>query len=112
MSAFSRGGLISANYAPFDNYATLQRGRLTALRVAEEVVSAFTGLYLDGDMILAAASAGRVLERLRIRIALAATPPIKYDSERSSRLISSYGRAWAGLHAVIPSLWGRRVRAV
>ena len=76
----------------------------TALRAAEEVVSAFPRLYLDAAMILIAASARRVDERLRIGPALAARPPIKYDTKHSSWLIRNYYRARAGLRAVIPSL--------
>jgi glycosyltransferase involved in cell wall biosynthesis len=80
-----------------------------ALRAAEEAVTVFPRLYLDADVVLAAASARQVLDRLRAGPALAARPPITYDTERSGLLISSYYRARAKLPAVMGSLWGAGV---
>jgi glycosyltransferase involved in cell wall biosynthesis len=81
-----------------------------ALRAAEEEMdTAFPRLYLDADVVLKAASADRVLERLRIGPALAARPPIKYDTKSCTPLVRSYYRARAGVPAVMGSLWGAGV---
>jgi glycosyltransferase involved in cell wall biosynthesis len=80
-----------------------------ALRAAEEVVTAFPRLYLDADVVLSATAARQVLERLRAGPALAARPPIKYDTERSAPLIRSYFRARVEVPAVMGSLWGAGV---
>lgn len=77
-----------------------------ALRAAEEVVTAFPRLYLDADVILAAMSARQMLDCLRAGPALAARPPIKYDTGRSGPLVCSYYRARARVPAVMGSLWG------
>lgn len=77
-----------------------------ALRVAEEQLTAFPRLYLDADVILTGASARRVLERLRAGPALAARPPIRYDTRRSALPVRSYYRARVRAPAVMGSLWG------
>jgi glycosyltransferase involved in cell wall biosynthesis len=79
------------------------------LRAAEDVVTAFPRLYLDADVTLPAASARQVLERLRTGPALAARPPIKYDTECCGRVTRSYFRARAEVPAVMGSLWGAGV---
>jgi Glycosyl transferase family 2 len=79
------------------------------LRAAEEVIAAFPRLYLDADVILPAASARRVLERLHAGPALAARPPIKYDTECCAPVIRSYFRARAEVPGVMGSLWGAGV---
>lgn len=77
-----------------------------ALRAAEELVTIFPRLYLDADVILTAASARQVLECLQVGPALAARPPISYDTNRSAILVRSYYRARVRVPAVMGSLWG------
>jgi cellulose synthase/poly-beta-1,6-N-acetylglucosamine synthase-like glycosyltransferase len=73
----------------------------TALRAAEEVVTVFPRINLDADVVLTAASALRVFQCLSAGPALAARPPIKYDTERSAPLVRSYYRARAAVPAVM-----------
>lgn len=80
-----------------------------ALRAADKVTTAFPRLYLDADVVLTSASARQVLEHLRTGAALAARPPIKYDTERSTLFVRSYYRARASVPAVMGSLWGAGV---
>lgn len=80
-----------------------------ALRAAEELVTAFPRLYLDADVILTGASARRVLECLRAGSALAARPPVVYDTTGSGMLVRRYYRARASVPAVQSSLWGAGV---
>ena len=77
-----------------------------ALRAAEEVLTGFPRLYLDADVVLTGAAARQVLDHLRHGPALAARPPIKYDTERSSALVRSYYRARIEIPAVMNSVWG------
>jgi hypothetical protein len=80
--------------------------KAAALRAAEGVVTAFPRLYLDADVVLTAAAARHVLDRLRSGQALAARPPIQYDTERSSAIVRSYYRARIQIPAVMNSVWG------
>ena len=80
-----------------------------ALRAAEELVTVFPRLYLDADVIISSASARQVLERLQVGPALAARPPISYETGRSAPLVRSYYRARVRVPAVMGSLWGAGV---
>jgi glycosyltransferase involved in cell wall biosynthesis len=80
-----------------------------ALRAAEELVTIFPRLYLDADVVLTAASVRQVLERLRVGPALAARPPISYDTNHSAILVRSYYRARVRVPAVMGSVWGAGV---
>lgn len=79
-----------------------------ALRVGDAAASAFPRLYLDADVILPGSAARLVLERLRAG-AVAARPPIRYDSDAASWLVRSYYRARSRVPAVLGSLWGAGV---
>ncbi len=79
-----------------------------ALRAGEAAVQAFPRLYVDADVVVPGASARRVLERLAAG-ALAARPPIRYDSSRATGAVRSYYRARSRVPAVLGSLWGAGV---
>ena len=59
-------------------------------------------------MILPGSAARLVLERLRAG-AVAARPPIRYDSDAASGPVRSYYRARSRVPAVLGSLWGAGV---
>ena len=79
-----------------------------ALRIGDAAALAFPRLYLDADVVLPGAAARSVLVRL-LTGALAARPPIRYDSEASSAPVRSYYRARSRVPAVLGSLWGAGV---
>jgi Glycosyl transferase family 2 len=79
--------------------------KAAALRAGDAAALAFPRLYLDADVVLAGSAARRVLERLSDG-AVAARPPILYDSSRSSAAVRSYYRARSRIPAVLKSLWG------
>lgn len=79
-----------------------------ALRTGDAEARGFPRLYLDADVVLPGSAARRVLERLRDG-AVAARPPIRYDSSRSSAPVRSYYRARSQVPAVMGSLWGAGV---
>jgi glycosyltransferase involved in cell wall biosynthesis len=79
-----------------------------ALRAGDEIVTTMPRIYLDADVVLPGEAARRVLERLSAG-ALAARPPIRYDSSRSSAPVRSYYRARSRMPAVMRSLWGAGV---
>lgn len=81
----------------------------SALRAADKALVAFPRLYIDADVFLPSDSARMVLERLRTGPALAARPPIRYDTTGSAFLVRSYYRARARVPAVMNSLWGAGV---
>ena len=79
-----------------------------ALRAGDEAALALPRIYLDADVVLPGASARAVLERLRAG-AIAARPPIRYDSSGSSAPVRSYYRARSRVPALLESLWGAGV---
>jgi glycosyltransferase involved in cell wall biosynthesis len=85
-----------------------QASKPEALRTGDAAAAAMPRLYLDADVILPGSSARLVLERLQ-RGAVAARPPILYDSRGSSAPVRSYFRARSRVPAVLGSLWGAGV---
>lgn len=79
-----------------------------ALRAGDLAALSFPRLYVDADVTLAGASALAVIDRLR-RGTIAARPPLRYDSSRSSLAVRSYYRARSRMPAVLNSLWGAGV---
>lgn len=82
--------------------------KAAALRAGDAAARAFPRLYVDADVVLAGASARRVIARLRAG-ALAARPPLRYDSRRATGPVRGYYRARARMPAVLGSLWGAGV---
>jgi hypothetical protein len=80
-----------------------------ALRAGDRALRTFPRLYLDADVVLPGASALEVLEHLEQPGAVAARPPIRYDSSHSSRVVRRYFRARAQMPSVMGSLWGAGV---
>ncbi len=82
--------------------------KAAALRAADEAALTLPRLYVDADVVLHGSSALAVVERLRAG-AIAARPPIRYDSSRSSPSVRSYYRARSRMPSVLRSLWGAGV---
>ena len=83
--------------------------KAAALRAGDRAAAlSFPRLYLDADVVLPGSSALAVINRLNAG-AVAARPPVVYDSSRSSALVRSYYRARARIPAVLKSLWGAGV---
>jgi hypothetical protein len=85
-----------------------QASKPEALRSGDAAAQVFPRLYLDADVVLSGSVARDVLEQLRDG-ALAARPPIRYDTTRSSAPVRSYYRARARIPALLESLWGAGV---
>jgi glycosyltransferase involved in cell wall biosynthesis len=79
-----------------------------ALRAGDAAALALPRIYLDADVVLQGSAARTVLERLRAG-AVAARPPIRYDSSGSSAPVRSYYRARSRVPALLGSLWGAGV---
>jgi glycosyltransferase involved in cell wall biosynthesis len=82
--------------------------KTAALRAGDAAVRAFPRLYLDADVTLSAGAARRLLRALALG-AIAARPPICYDTDQSSAFVRSYYRARSRMPAVLGSLWGAGV---
>jgi glycosyltransferase involved in cell wall biosynthesis len=80
-----------------------------ALRAGDRALHAFPRLYLDADVVLEGTSAAEVIAHLRRPGAVAARPPIRFDTSRSSAVVRRYFRARAQIPAVMGSLWGAGV---
>lgn len=76
-----------------------------ALRAGDAAARALPRIYLDADVQLRGESARAVLGRLRAG-AVAARPPIVYESGGCSAPVRRYYRARAGVPALLDSLWG------
>ena len=79
-----------------------------ALRAGEAAAPALPRIYLDADVVLHGSAARAVLQRLRAG-AIAARPPVRYDSSASSAPVRSYYRARSRVPALLVSLWGAGV---
>ena len=79
-----------------------------ALRAGDTAATDFPRLYLDADVVLPGCAARVVLERLRAG-AIAARPPVRYESGAASAPVRSYYRARSRIPAVLGSLWGAGV---
>ncbi len=76
-----------------------------ALLAADEALSVFPRIYLDADVVLPATSARLIIEQLRAGPALAARPPISYDTSGADAVVRSYYRARARMFYLTTSLW-------
>jgi glycosyltransferase involved in cell wall biosynthesis len=83
-----------------------------ALTAAERATQALPRVYLDADVLAPGASIRAVLERLDRDGALAARPPLAYDTSASSWVVRRFYRARAQVPAVMGSLWGAGVYAL
>jgi glycosyltransferase involved in cell wall biosynthesis len=101
-------GLARSSGHPIRVFELSEGSKPMALRVGDSAAMTFPRLYLDADVLLAGSAARPILERLRSD-AVAARPPIAYDSRRSSVLVRSYYRARARIPAVHGALWGAGV---
>jgi glycosyltransferase involved in cell wall biosynthesis len=79
-----------------------------ALRTGDEMALMLPRIYLDADVLLHGSAARAVLERLQAG-AVAARPPIRYDSSASSAPVRRYYRARSRVPALLGSLWGAGV---
>lgn len=83
-----------------------------ALRGADRIATAFPRVYLDADVLVSGATVRAVLEHLGRPGALAARPPIAYDTSSSSHVVRRFYRARAQVPAVMGSLWGAGLYAL
>jgi glycosyltransferase involved in cell wall biosynthesis len=83
-----------------------------ALQAADRFATAFPRVYLDADVLVSGAAVHAVLEHLRRPGALAARPPIVYDTSSSSWVVRRFYRARAQIPAVLGSLWGAGMYAL
>jgi Glycosyl transferase family 2 len=88
---------------------TATASKPVALRMADATATTLPRIYLDADVVLRGSAARAVLQRLAEPGALAARPPISYDSSRSTWPVRCYYRARARVPSVMNSLWGAGV---
>jgi Glycosyl transferase family 2 len=83
-----------------------------ALRAADRVATAFPRVYLDADVLVSGPAIHAVLEHLSRPGAVAARPPIVYDTSSSSWVVRRFYGARAQIPAVMGSLWGAGMYAL
>jgi glycosyltransferase involved in cell wall biosynthesis len=86
--------------------------KVEALRAADEFVTALPRVYLDADILVSGSAIRAVLEHLSRPGAVAARPPIVYDTSSSSWVVRRFYRARAQIPAVMGSLWGAGMYAL
>lgn len=85
-----------------------EASKSAALCAGDCAAVGFPRLYVDADVVLPGSSVKLVLRHLATE-GLAARPPLRYDTSRSSALVRSYFRARSRMPAVLGSLWGAGV---
>jgi glycosyltransferase involved in cell wall biosynthesis len=88
------------------------RSKAAALRIADSVATAFPRVYLDADVLVSGATVEAVLRHLHRDGAVAARPPLAYDTSASSWIVRRFFRARAAIPAVMGSLWGAGMYAL
>ena len=86
-----------------------QASKPAALRAGDRHLRTFPRLYLDADVVLSGRTARRVLGTLAHQGGVAARPPFRYDTSRSSALVRRYYGARERLPIVATSIWGAGV---
>jgi glycosyltransferase involved in cell wall biosynthesis len=80
-----------------------------ALRAGDRLLRTLPRLYLDADVVLTGTTARQVLEHLARDGPVAARPPFRYDTARSSAIVRRYYGARSRVPAVMGSIWGAGV---
>ncbi|MBB2985731.1 hypothetical protein FHW15_000875 [Terracoccus luteus] len=80
--------------------------KAAALRAAERLDLPLPRLFVDADVVVTSAAAVAVAEALRSGPALAARPPLRYDTEGADVWVRAYYRARSRTPALTSSLWG------
>jgi glycosyltransferase involved in cell wall biosynthesis len=83
-----------------------------ALRVADRAATAFPRVYVDADVLVSGTTIRVVVRHLGRPGALAARPPLVYDTSASSWVVRRFYRARARIPAVMGSLWGAGLYAL
>jgi glycosyltransferase involved in cell wall biosynthesis len=83
-----------------------------ALRAADRTATAFPRVYLDADVLVGGGAIRAVVRHLGRPGALAARPPLAYDTSSSSWPVRRYHRARVRMPAVMGSLWGAGLYAL
>jgi hypothetical protein len=83
-----------------------------ALRAADGFAAAFPRVYLDADVVVSGTAIHAVLDHLSRPGAVAARPPIVYDTSSASWVVRRFYRARAEIPAVMRSLWGAGMYAL
>lgn len=77
-----------------------------ALRAGDAAATAFPRIYLDADVLLSSDAARAVLQHLERPGALAARPPLHYETGGSTAVVRRYYRARQQLPSLTTHLWG------
>ena len=80
-----------------------------ALRAGDQAVGVFPRVYLDADVVVPGDAVRRMVEAVGSGPALAARPPIHYDTSRSSTIVRRYYAARVRTRPVMSALWGAGV---
>jgi glycosyltransferase involved in cell wall biosynthesis len=100
---------VARSFAGVVVLETARPSKTAALNLGDEVAEIFPRLYVDADVVLPAASAAAVIDRLSTGPALAARPPYLNVPRSATGLVRSYYRARARMTSVQGSLWGAGV---
>lgn len=80
--------------------------KVGALRAGDRAATTFPRVYLDADVLVSGTTVDAVVRHLDRDGALAARPPVTFDTSASSRVVRRFYRARAELPAVMGALWG------
>jgi glycosyltransferase involved in cell wall biosynthesis len=83
-----------------------------ALRAADEVATALPRAYVDADVLVSGRAIEALFQHLSRPGALAARPPIIFDTSSSPWIVRRFYRARSEIPAVMGSLWGAGMYAL
>ncbi len=83
-----------------------------ALRTGDEVATALPRVYLDADVLVSGSAIEALFQHLGRPGALAARPPVVFDTSSSSWIVRRFYRARSEIPAVMGSLWGAGMYAL
>lgn len=86
--------------------------KILALRAGDAAATVFPRVYLDADVELPGSAVLAVAARLRAGPALAARPPVRYDTAGASWPVRRFYAARSRTPALMSSLWGAGVYAL
>jgi glycosyltransferase involved in cell wall biosynthesis len=89
-----------------------EASKARALRAADEAATALPRVYLDADVLVSGRTIEALLRHLGRPGALAARPPVVFDTSSSSWVVRRFYRARSEIPAVMGSLWGAGMYAL
>jgi glycosyltransferase involved in cell wall biosynthesis len=105
-------GVVRESGHPLTVVELDEASKARALRAADEAATALPRVYLDADVLVSGRAIEALLRHLGQPGALAARPPVVFDTSTSSWIVRRFYRARSEIPSVMGSLWGAGMYAL